>query len=248
MKSRTAYMVNYIKHAPTTPKTKMEAAKQNYIMQSYSQELMKHPDAAAVVVKQVNAAVDQREHPWKKQKKAAHVQELGDSKELQPPQVASGKTVTGMNKAGNASVQSQQQRKEAELKKAMDKAAAAGDYIKAGKLQAQLAADKKAIHKQQAPQKAAPKQQAPQKAAPKQQAPQKAAPKRQAPQKAAAKQQAPQKAATKQQAPQKAATPQAQQPPVQSDVSIQAQRPPASQVAAAMAEFGPGGTYCKDCS
>merc|ERR1711990_178408 len=41
MRSRTAYMVDYI-------------------MQTYTQELVKHPEAATAIVKQVNAAVEQR--------------------------------------------------------------------------------------------------------------------------------------------------------------------------------------------
>merc|ERR1712196_223309 len=253
MRSRTAYMVNYIKHAPAEATSSLDKVKQDYIMQTYPQELVKHPEAATAIVKQVNAAVEQRKRPWVK--KASPGQELGDSKEIHPPHVASGKTVAGMNKADNAAVESKQQKKAAGLKKAMKAAAAAGNYIEAGKLQAQLqaavvAGKKKATKKpksEKATSSAAPK------AAPKESkkapATKKAAQKKAAPpKKAAPKKAAPKKAAPKESEPQKPAPPQAQQPPVQSDVAIQAQRPPASQVAAAMAEFGPGGTYCKDCS
>merc|ERR1712196_693551 len=253
MRSRTAYMVNYIKHAPAEATSSLDKVKQDYIMQTYTQELVKHPEAATAIVKQVNAAVEQRKRPWVK--KASPGQELGDSKEIHPPHVASGKTVAGMNKADNAAVESKQQKKAAGLKKAMEAAAAAGNYIEAGKLQAQLqaavvAGKKRATKKpksEKATSSAAPK------AAPKESkkapATKKAAQKKAAPpKKAAPKKAAPKKAAPEESEPQKPAPPQAQQPPVQSDVAIQAQRPPASQVAAAMAEFGPGGTYCKDCS
>merc|ERR1712196_591382 len=253
MRSRTAYMVNYIKYAPAEATSPLDKVKQDYIMQTYTQELVKHPEAATAIVKQVNAAVEQRKRPWVK--KASPGQELGDSKEIHPPHVASGKTVAGMNKADNAAVESKQQKKAAGLKKAMEAAAAAGNYIEAGKLQAQLqaavvAGKKRATKKpksEKATSSAAPK------AAPKESkkapATKKAAQKKAAPpKKAAPKKAAPKKAAPEESEPQKPAPPQAQQPPVQSDVAIQAQRPPASQVAAAMAEFGPGGTYCKDCS
>ena len=237
MKSRTAYMMHYIKTADEKPKDQAAKLKQQYMKQTFLQEMQKHPEYAGKMAQEISKAVDQRKHPWAKQ-------DLGDSKGLHDPQIPAGQTVAGVNHATKVTAKAKEHLKEAQLKKEMDAAAAAGNYVKAGKLQAELQADQSRKAKKKAPEtkvstkKVAPKAKGPvKKAAPKVNAPAK---------KAEPKAKGPEKKVTV--ASKKATSKKEIQPPLQSDVSIQAQRPPASAVAAAMAEYGPGGVYCKDCS